>query len=329
MYGHTGGDVVTCEACGHGSLLHVPAADALGHAYDAAVDDVSARETTGRSVTAARDLAWIAAFTGPSVRLCDIGCWTGALVAAAGARGWSAVGLEPSEWAVAQAACSGLDVRRGSTDAHDLEFESFDVVTMCDVVEHLADPRAGLDAVRSLLRPGGTLFLTVPDAGSVVARVLGRRWWSVLPMHLQYFTLPSLARLLEDGGFDVIATRRHAKAFTVRYYTERFAGYHPSLAARVTRLAELARVADRMIAPNFRDRLAVVARRRQSSDSSTATSRSNTAGTPAASQAVGTSRVTTEFAPITARSPISVPLAIVALAATQTLRPIRTGAVLI
>jgi SAM-dependent methyltransferase len=130
---------------------------------------------------------------------------------------------------------------------------------MCDVLEHLEDPGLAIDEVHRLLEPGGALYLTVPDAGSLVARLMGRKWWSVLPMHLQYFTRKSTRRLLDGHGFWIASERTHAKVFSARYYAERLGGYRPGLASATVRALEALRVASWLISPNFGDRLEVIA----------------------------------------------------------------------
>jgi SAM-dependent methyltransferase len=191
----------------------------------------------------------------------DVGCWTGSLLVAARERGWTTTGLEPSRWASGRARERGLDVRTADLTNHDLPPESADLVAACDVLEHLRDPGAGLDAMRALVAPGGGVFLTVPDAGSRLARVTGRRWWSVLPMHLQYFTRNSMTELLRQRGFEVMAMATHPKVFTARYYAERVGGYSGVLERVVVGAVTRAGQAERLVAPDFRDRLAVVARR--------------------------------------------------------------------
>jgi hypothetical protein len=102
--------------------------------------------------------------------------------------------------------------------------------------------------------------LVLPDAGSGLARAMGRRWWSVIPTHVQYFTRASLTRLLERSGFEVLEVETSPKAFTVRYYLERIAGYSAGLSAGLVAGAERAGLADRMWAPDFRDRMIAIAR---------------------------------------------------------------------
>ena len=111
-----------------------------------------------------------------------------------------------------------------------------------------------------MLRPGGVLSSTLPDAGSPVARLLGARWWSVIPTHVQYFTAGA-----SGGCWAVTATRWNDRdrpqSLHRRYYLERLEGYSAPLARAAVAVAERLRVADRLVWPDFRDRMAVLARR--------------------------------------------------------------------
>jgi SAM-dependent methyltransferase len=250
--------VVVCDTCGHGTLDRYPAALSVKNAYTEAADLVSLREEPGQVATGLRAVGRIEQVVRPG-RLVDIGCWTGSLLEAARQRGWDVVGIEPSAWASGRARERGLDVTTAGLDDRVLPSGSFRAVAICDVLEHLEDPGAALDEIHRLLEPRGALYLTVPDAGSVLARAMGRRWWSVLPMHLQYFTRASMRRLLNAHGFRVASERTHAKVFSARYYAERLGGYRPGVAHAAVRALETARLADRQVAPNFGDRLEVVA----------------------------------------------------------------------
>jgi SAM-dependent methyltransferase len=193
--------------------------------------------------------------------LLDVGCWVGFLVDEARKHGWRAVGLEPSEFASAYARERlGLDVLTADLFTAGLEPSSCDAVVLADVIEHLPDPGAALDRIATLATPGAVLHLSLPDAGSRVARFLGARWWSVIPTHVQYFTRGSLKTLLARHGWDVLELSTAPKAFTVRYYLGRIRGYSEPLSNPLVRVAEVARIADRVWAPDFRDRMAVVAR---------------------------------------------------------------------
>ncbi len=141
-----------------------------------------------------------------------------------------------------------------------LDEGAFDLAFMGDVIEHLVDPGQALARVRRALRDGGVLGLALPDAGSRVARVLGRRWWSVIPTHVQYFTRASLATLLRRSGFQPLAVSTAPKAFSVGYYLARVGGYSEPLASVLVRVADAAGAGGRLWAPDFRDRMLMIAR---------------------------------------------------------------------
>jgi hypothetical protein len=103
------------------------------------------------------------------------------------------------------------------------------------------------------------LYVTVPDAGSLLARLMGKRWWAIVPMHVQYFTRSSLRRLLESHGFDVRQITSHPKVFTATYYAERLEGYRPTLSRLGVTILERLGLADHAVAPDFHDRMAVYA----------------------------------------------------------------------
>jgi SAM-dependent methyltransferase len=264
-------DLVRCPRCGHRQTEPMPSDALLGSAYaDAASDDLIGEEA-GQRETARRVLDRIEAQLapvpgamdgGPGERtLLDLGCWVGYLLSEAAQRGWQAVGVEPSEFASAYARDRlGLDVRTGDLLTTPLHERHFDAVAMGDVIEHLPRPAEALDRVAALLRPGGILWMATPDAGSLVARALGARWWSVIPTHVQFFTRGSMRALLERRRWTVLEIATAPKAFSVRYYLERVGGYSPPLARGLVRAAGAAGVADRMWAPDFRDRMAVIAR---------------------------------------------------------------------
>jgi SAM-dependent methyltransferase len=260
-YGETVGAVVRCLDCGHSSLGDTPTAAALAAAYSAAADPVSVDEEDGQLETARRALRWIASAVAPGPLL-DIGCWTGSFVAAAKDEGWPASGIEPSSWAVDRARERGLDVTVGDLTAPGVAGGSLRVVVMCDVIEHLLDVRSAAQTAAGLLEPGGALYLTTPDAGGRLARAMGSRWWSVLPMHVQYFTRESITRLLTDAGFEIIGIKSHPKVFTATYYADRLGGYSAGLARTAKAVTRRVGIADRLVAPDLHDRMQVLAVKR-------------------------------------------------------------------
>jgi SAM-dependent methyltransferase len=260
QFGTALADIVRCTACGHMQLAELPSEAELADAYGQAESGDYVEEEPGQRATARRALERIERRRSPG-RLLDLGCWLGFLLDEARGRGWDTVGVEPSAFASAFARERlGLDLRPGDLFTASLEPGSFDAVVLGDVIEHLPDPGRALDRIASLTAPGGVLYLALPDAGSPVARLLGARWWSVIPTHVQYFTRASLECLLARHGWELLELTTAPKAFTVRYYAGRIGGYSEKAGRTLVALTERAGVAERLWAPDFRDRMAAVAR---------------------------------------------------------------------
>jgi SAM-dependent methyltransferase len=139
---------------------------------------------------------------GPGRRVLDLGCRDGALTRAY-AEGNELVGVDADRDALAAAAELGIETHWADLD-EPLPFDdaSFDVVVAGELLEHLRDPRRLVAEARRVLRPGGTLVASVPNAYRFKNRLrflLGRKPEDD-PTHLQMFSPEDVRRLLE--GFD-------------------------------------------------------------------------------------------------------------------------------
>jgi SAM-dependent methyltransferase len=119
----------------------------------------------------------------------DVGCGAGDFLLTLPAN-MARYGVEPSVAASAAARKRGMSILAPTLD--DLPPEAaFDVITIIDVIEHVADPRALLDAALPHLSPGGSLIIATGDAGNALWRRVfrSRFWYSSFPEHI---TFPSL-----------------------------------------------------------------------------------------------------------------------------------------
>jgi 2-polyprenyl-3-methyl-5-hydroxy-6-metoxy-1,4-benzoquinol methylase len=86
-----------------------------------------------------------------------------------------------------------------------LDYQSFDIITAWDVIEHLPYLTEYTEGIASLIKPGGYLFVTLPNIKSLSARLFGRRWNAILLEHLWYFTPDSLTRFMAEFGLYRVA----------------------------------------------------------------------------------------------------------------------------
>jgi SAM-dependent methyltransferase len=112
----------------------------------------------------------------------------------------------------------GLRIDSGADTDALLEPEKLDVITLWDVIEHLARPRSALKACARALRPGRQIHLTTGNISSLAARVLGRRWRLINPpQHISYFSMDTLSRLLTECGFQVTGCRSCGKRVSLEF----------------------------------------------------------------------------------------------------------------
>ena len=138
-------------------------------------------------------------------RLLDVGCGQGPNMATLHNMGWDVYGVDLSETAVREVReLFGDHVKLGDfLDVH-YDDRSFDVVLFNHSLEHLYDPVSALREARRILDDKGVLVVTVPNAGSMEARLFGRWWYQWdLPRHLNHFEKATLAQLLRQAGFRV------------------------------------------------------------------------------------------------------------------------------
>ncbi len=145
-----------------------------------------------------------------SVDVLDVGCGSGTLLGLLKQRGFRVTGLDFSAEAAAIAkAENGVDVAVGSLEEAHFPAESFDVVTLFHVMEHVTTPRQVLAEVSRVLKPNGVAILQVPNIESWQFKIFGARWYGLdIPRHVIDYSRNSMLKLLADSGF-VVNRIRH------------------------------------------------------------------------------------------------------------------------
>lgn len=221
--------IVRCDSCGL-------AATVLGEAYDRFVKRhyekgyftgdpsrsayVSYRDDKPHIVkNMTKVLRHIQRLT-PKGKVLDVGCAMGFFIELCQQRGYDAYGFDASRYAALEAKrLVGPDrVKVSTIETVKYPSGSFDIITLLDVFEHLADPRTNVKQLSKLLKNDGILVLATGDTSSLLAKFLKRRWtFYIPPQHLFFFNKKNLTELLGQAGFRPVTWFRVGKWVSLGY----------------------------------------------------------------------------------------------------------------
>lgn len=149
----------------------------------------------------------------------DVGCAYGYAMEVADNRGFDVYGIDPSDYAVSQAK-KKFPKRAWVTYLSDMKFadNSFDVISLFDVFEHLQDPKKDLQKLKKVLKKDGLLVIATGDTSSFWAKLSGRSWtFFNPPQHIFYFNKTTAQKILKESGFDVITVTTTGKWLSLPY----------------------------------------------------------------------------------------------------------------
>lgn len=255
--------IVRCRQCGFIYANPRWSGEALIDAYEAVEDSTYVAERQGRELTFSRHLQAMEKRVGGANgrSLLDVGAYIGVFVEIAAANGWDAWGVEPSEWAAAEAAQRGVRVINGTQDAPELRGKQFDVVTMWDVIEHVDDPAAEMAKAYKLLKPGGCFVVHTMDVDSLAAKLLKSRWPWYMDMHIHYFSQKTMRQMLQKNGFEVMWSGTQGRYLTMNYLTTRVAAWNGGLGRLATAVVNGLRLGRTAVPINFGDLFTAYARK--------------------------------------------------------------------
>jgi SAM-dependent methyltransferase len=229
------GDLFQCVECGTVHQPSLPPGAELAQLYRDMTDEGYLAEERGRRRTAARLLDMVGRYAGAGPLL-DVGCGHGLLLDEARRRGYDAEGLELSASAAAYARdVLGLRVQERTLEEHEAP-GGYAAIVMADVLEHLGDPVGAIRRCRELLRPGGVLCLVTPDPSSLMARLVGPRWWGFLPAHTFLVPRLTLRELVLAEGLFVSDDVSFVRTFSARYWLDGLAQRGGAVAAAISSL---------------------------------------------------------------------------------------------
>jgi 2-polyprenyl-3-methyl-5-hydroxy-6-metoxy-1,4-benzoquinol methylase len=155
---------------------------------------------------------------GAGKKVLEVGCWSGHVTQHLASRANDVVGVEIDPDAAQLARTHAVRVHVADLDTtplSELEHDQFDVIMLCDVLEHLKRPQAVLADALGLLADGGRVVISVPNVAHIDVRVMLMRGdWEyqadgVLDdTHLRWFTKASLREMLADAGLVAVELER-------------------------------------------------------------------------------------------------------------------------
>ena len=208
---HDEGHYLRCSGCG--LVFNADAQRLMGESgehYDDAEYFAKYRSRFPRKLRKARQQIHLLQGYAPTGRLLDIGCGIGETLIAAREAGFEAVGLDVGEYPVQHCRELGFEVHRASITDTGLPSDSFDVVTMWDVIEHIPRTADGLTEVARILKPGGIAVMVTPSAQYLkahLARRVHRHFrglWA--KTHFVYHSPGSLGRVCRESGLTPLRT---------------------------------------------------------------------------------------------------------------------------
>jgi 2-polyprenyl-3-methyl-5-hydroxy-6-metoxy-1,4-benzoquinol methylase len=210
--------ILRCEECGLGRTNPHPPLDRLGSYYPSGYHgDVQKTLEEYLSGKLVRSRSWknetskvhlVEKFIQGGTIL-DVGCGDGKFLWALDSQRWKRVGVDcgAETLRLVQEKMPALRLVSGDLFCADLAEGSFDVLTFWHALEHMPDPAAILVRASKLLRPGGWMFISLPNLDSLQADLFRSCWYPFddVPRHLYHFTKRSLGLLISQAQMDVRA----------------------------------------------------------------------------------------------------------------------------
>lgn len=160
----------------------------------------------------------------PVGKLLDIGCGVGDFLHVAENKGWQCTGVEPSEEAreIARQRIKG-DLLY-SEDLEQLPDQSFDLITMWHVLEHVDDLKWQVAQLQRLIKPNGRIVIAVPNYRSYDGRFYNAFWAAYdVPRHLNHFNKTVVTKIFKTSGLSLVSMDKLVwDAYYISFMSEQY-----------------------------------------------------------------------------------------------------------
>jgi 2-polyprenyl-3-methyl-5-hydroxy-6-metoxy-1,4-benzoquinol methylase len=238
---HESFEIWHCDDCSIRFTRDVPDQQAIGRYYQSQ-DYISHTDTNKgivnrlyrlvRHITLRGKRNLIGSYTGVSKgNLLDVGAGTGAFASTMQQWGWKVTALEPDEAARNKAAELWSLELDDPSKLFDLEAGRFDAITLWHVLEHVHTLHEYLEQLTKLLKPGGRLFIAVPNYTCYDAQMYKEFWAAYdVPRHLYHFSPAAMSLLLQKHGLHIKAIKpMWFDSFYVSLLSEKYKSGHSNL----------------------------------------------------------------------------------------------------
>ncbi|MGE3975628.1 MAG: class I SAM-dependent methyltransferase [Bdellovibrionales bacterium] len=153
------------------------------------------------------------------LKVLDIGCFLGGFIEALHKEGADVLGIELQTEAV-EFVNKILPGKVLNSDVYfnNLPSQSFDVISINGVIEHVLNPDKLVARIHELLAPGGIIMIQTPDSGSWLARTMSKHWFPYTPVeHIFLFSEKSLKLLFKQKGFEFRRRISHKKNLPIEF----------------------------------------------------------------------------------------------------------------
>jgi 2-polyprenyl-3-methyl-5-hydroxy-6-metoxy-1,4-benzoquinol methylase len=162
----------------------------------------------------------------------DVGCAAGYCLELMKARGWKANGLELDEEMCISLKGKGFNISQSLLEDFKTE-NSFSVITLFDVIEHIPNIDKAFSKLNSLLTKDGVVIMVTPNYKSFQRKLLGKKWFQYKPIeHIQYFDKKSLSALAERNGLKIVYQTKCGQYADTQFLLNRLNYYHFSFLSK-------------------------------------------------------------------------------------------------
>ena len=146
------------------------------------------------------------------IKLLDVGSGSGQFLYEMKKLGLDVYGLEPGNFNETESKKESLRIEKSTLEKTKYKKESFDLITLNHVLEHLENPLSTLSKIKTFLKKEGVFIVGVPNSRSLAHFLFRKNWYQLdIPRHLINYSDENLIYTLKKAGFKVKRVRYNSR----------------------------------------------------------------------------------------------------------------------